>query len=153
MRLLSRAVLAVSIATASFAALAEAPATGLGQSWPNAPDVSASPNYHVYVFALGGIDYIQVNDTNGNVLGSVGAANGEFITLPIGQYAQQVATSSQPAEAPSDAAPAAASATVYDDSDTVITATPLSDGTLQLRAMMAPEAKCGTPIECALRAN
>ena len=56
----------------SGAAFAQAPSTGLGQSWPNTQDVSASPNYHVFVFVLGGVRYIQVNDFYGNILGSVG---------------------------------------------------------------------------------
>ena len=51
----------------SGAAIAGAPSTGLGQAWPNTADVSASPNYHAYVFVLGGIQYIQINDLNGKV--------------------------------------------------------------------------------------
>ncbi|WP_233171708.1 hypothetical protein [Dyella sp. ASV21] len=151
MRLLSRAVLAISIATAASTALADAPATGLGQEWPNAPDVSAHPNFHVYVFALGGIDYIQVNDASGDVLGGVGTSGGQFITLPIGRYAQQVTTPDQPAASPSNAAAMAAPASVYNDNDTVITATPMSDGTLQLRA--GPQRLgCGDPVDCNMKA-
>ena len=46
-------------------AFAQPPATGLGQSWPNTTDVSANPNWHAYVFVLGGIKYVQTNDLNG----------------------------------------------------------------------------------------
>ncbi|MEW9624334.1 hypothetical protein [Rhodanobacter geophilus] len=145
MRLLIRAVFAASIAVATGTALAATPATGLGQSWPNASDVSTNPNFHVYVFAMGGVEYIQVNDLNGNVLGSVGTAGGQFITLPIGRFAQQVVTPSQPAAASTDAAPTAT--TVYNDGTTTVTATPLSDGTMRLNAMGI----CPDPITCSMK--
>lgn len=127
--------------------MAATPATGLGQAWPNASDVSTNPNFHVYVFVLGGIEYIQVNDMNGNVLGSVGTAGGQFITLPIGRFAQQVVTPSQPASASITATPVAAAATVYNDGVTTMTATPLSDGTLQLDATTT----CTDPIDCSIK--
>ncbi|MBD8897712.1 hypothetical protein [Rhodanobacter sp. DHG33] len=150
MRMITRAVFAVSIAIATGTALAATPATGLGQSWPNASDVSTSPNFHVYVFALGGVKYIQVNDLNGNVLGSVGTAGGQFITLPIGRYAQQVATPSQPAAVTTDATPAAAPATVYNDGTTAVTATPMTDGTMALSAAAANQ-PCNDPVDCSMK--
>lgn len=150
MRMLTRAVFAASLAVATGTAMAATPATGLGQSWPNASDVSTNPNFHVYVFVLGGIEYIQVNDMNGNVLGSVGTAGGQFITLPIGQFAQQVVTSSQPASASTTAAPIAAAATVYNDGTTTVTATPLSDGTVRLNAAAATT-PCTDPIDCNIK--
>nr|WP_199039059.1 hypothetical protein [Dyella sp. ASV24] len=149
MRLLSRAVLAVSLATLTGAALAAAPATGLGQAWPNATDVSTNPHFHVYVFALGGINYIQVNDANGNVLGSVGTGGGQFITLPIGRFAQQVTTPSQPAAAPTTAAATANPTNVYNDGQTTLTVTPLSDGTMRLNAVAA-QGTCD-PIDCNIK--
>lgn len=150
MRFLTRAVFAASIAAATGTALAATPATGLGQSWPNASDVSTNPNFHVYVFAMGGVEYIQVNDMNGNVLGSVGTAGGQFITLPIGRFAQQVVTPSQPASASTTAAPVAAATTVYNDGTTTVTATPLSDGTLQLNAA-AVQTICSDPVDCSMK--
>jgi len=33
-------------------------ATGLGQTWPSAADVSASPRFHVCVFDKGGLRYV-----------------------------------------------------------------------------------------------
>ncbi|HEX7731657.1 MAG TPA: hypothetical protein VF415_03345 [Rhodanobacter sp.] len=147
MRLLTRAVFAASIAVATGVAAAATPATGLGQSWPNASDVSTNPNFHVYVFAMGGVQYIQVNDMNGNVLGSVGTAGGQFITLPIGRFAQQVVTPSQPASTSTDATPVATPATVYDDGTTTVTATPLSDGTMRLNAVGI----CPDPITCSMK--
>lgn len=147
MRLMSRAVLAVSLVATTGAAIAATPAAGLGQSWPNAADVSADPHFHVYVFAQGGVTYIQVNDLNGNVLGSVGTAGGQFITLPMGRYAQQVSTPGQPASTPAAAVATAVPATVYKDGSTAITATPLSDGTLRLNAAICD------PVECNIKAQ
>jgi hypothetical protein len=147
MRLMSRAVLAVSLAVVtSGAVIAATPATGLGQSWPNAADVSVHPHFHVYRFELGGVTYIQVNDSNGNVLGSVGTVGGQFITLPIGRFAPQVTTPSQPAAASVAVAATAAPATVYNDGATAITATPLSDGTLRLSA-----ASTCDPVDCNIK--
>ncbi|WP_266181600.1 hypothetical protein [Dyella humicola] len=129
-------------------ALAQPPATGLGQSWPNTTDVSANPNWHAYVFVLGGIKYVQINDLNGNVLGAVGTANGQFITLPIGAFAQLVSTPQQPAAVATGAAPAAQPSTVYQDSSVQVTATPQTDGTVQLRAAVANGCD---PIDCNIR--
>lgn len=132
----------------SGAAFAQAPPTGLGQSWPNTTDVSASPNYHVFVFMLAGVRYIQVNDFNGNILGSVGTANGQYITLPIGRFSQLVSTPQQAAPA-SNAIPAAAPTDVYNDGTTSITATPMSDGTIQLNA--SGSTKQCDPVDCNIK--
>ncbi|MFK2873729.1 hypothetical protein ISP13_09325 [Dyella lipolytica] len=124
------------------------PSTGLGQAWPNATDVSTSPNYHAYVFVLGGIQYIQINDLNGNVLGSVGTTGGQFITLPIGKFAQLVSTPQQPAATTSNAAPTTSPTTVYNDGTTTVTATPMSDGTTQLSAQLAATCNGADPAGC-----
>lgn len=139
---MSRAVLAICLAMGlSGAAWGSTPATGLGQAWPNASDTSLSPNFHAYVFQIGGIQYIQINDVNGNVLGAVGNAGGQYIVLPVGKFSQQVST---PQQTPATAAtPAAAPTTVYNDGTTAVTATPMSDGTMTLSA----SAVCD-PIEC-----
>ncbi|AIF47175.1 hypothetical protein HY57_07745 [Dyella japonica A8] len=135
-------MLALAVSGAVFAQ--QSPTSGLGQAWPNAADVSSSPNYHAYVFTLGGIQFVQVNDLNGNVLGAVGTANGQFITLPVGRFSQLVSTPQQaPLVAP--AAAAATPTTVYQDSATTVTATPLSDGTMQLKAAAACS---GDPAQC-----
>ncbi|BFI94573.1 MAG: hypothetical protein RSP_00830 [Rhodanobacter sp.] len=126
-----------------------APATGLGMARPNAIDVSTNPNYHVYLFTLGGVRYIQVNDVNGNVMGAVGTASGQFITLPVGAFAQQVSTPQQAPAAPSTAAPSTAPITVYNDGSVLVTATPMNDGTTALRA--APSAVACDPIDCNLK--
>lgn len=148
MHLRSRAVLGVGLAIGLCGtAMAASPNTGLGQAWPNAPDVSTNPNFHVYAFDFGGVRYIQVNDLNGNVLGSVGSVGGTFLTLPIGRFANLVDTPSQPTALPATTQPAAAPKAIYNDGTTAITATPLSNGAMQLRAADA----CGDPVTCNIK--
>ena len=78
---------------AGFAANASAqqPGTfGLGSAWPNTPDVSLSPNYHVYRFIKDGVTYIQVNDLHGTPRTAVAVAHGVVLPLPIGSDTNQV---------------------------------------------------------------
>jgi hypothetical protein len=151
MQKLSRAALAMLLAmgVSGITMAANPPATGLGEAWPNAEDVSASPNWHVYVFVLNGVKYVQVNDLNGNVLGAIGTAGGQFITLPIGRFSQYVSTPQQAAIEPSSARATSAATTVYKDSSTAITMTPRSDGTMALTASQL-EVACQSddPSEC-----
>ena len=128
------------------AAMAETPSTGLGQAWPNAQDQSSSPSFHAYVFSISGIRYIQINDTAGNVLGSVGTSGGQFIVLPIGRFAQLVSTPQQAAATTSTATPTASPTTVYDDGTNNVTATPMSDGTMKLSAQL--DTSCTDPAAC-----
>jgi hypothetical protein len=145
MKFSKRAVLAFGLAVGlSGAALAGPPATGLGQAWPNVADQSLATGFHAYVFVIGGIQYIQINDANGNVLGGVGNASGQYIVLPVGLYSQQVSTPQQTAT--TTATPTAAPTTVYNDGTTAITETPMSDGTTALVAT----AECD-PVDCASR--
>lgn len=146
-RIVTLMAFAMGLSGAAFAA--NPPTSGLGQAWPNAADVSASPDYHAYVFVIGGITYIQINDRNGNVLGAVGTASGQFITLPVGKFARLVHTPQQPAVAATTATPAAAPTTVYNDGRTLVTSTLMSDGTEQLSvtAQNSPEA-CSDPAVC-----
>ena len=114
------------------------PATGLGQSWPNAADQSVSPNWHVYVFVLNGIKYIQINDLAGTVHAAVGTANGSSIVLPVGVDSQNVSTSSSSSSSSTQ--------TVYNDGTTAVTATPQSSGATQfsvLQASSCPTVGCG----------
>ncbi len=144
---MSRAVLTVGLAFGlSGAAWAGAPATGLGQQWPNAADLSRSPHYHVYTFDQNGVRYIQVNTLDGTVLGAIGTAGGQFIVLPIGN-ATQVSTPQQSATSTRSTATSAASEVVYQDASTVITATPQSSGTTALTAASTSLA-CGDPTVC-----
>lgn len=139
---IKRAVLAMGLAMSmSGAAWAGPPTTGLGQAWPNASDVSVNPNFHAYVFVMGGIQYIQINDAAGHVLGAVGQAGGQYIVLPVGRYARQVSTPQQTAT--TTATPTASSMTVYNDGTTQVTATPMSDGTTALTTSAACD-----PVDC-----
>jgi hypothetical protein len=121
----------------------EAPATGLGQSWPNATDVSVSPHYHVYVFVRDGIRYIQVNDLNGTVRGAVAMADRVVLVLPVGVDAPYVTT--QRAQVP-----VTNGETVYRDSSTRITATPTNTGAVQLDVAtpVTPSGICTNPFNC-----
>jgi hypothetical protein len=142
---MSRAVLTVGLVLGlSGAAWAGSPATGLGQKWPNAADLSRSPHYHVYTFLQNGVRFIQVNGSDGTILGAIGTGGGEYIVLPIGN-ALQVSTPQQSATT-STAVPAAAPTTVYNDGTTTVTATPLSNGTTALAAHA--NETCGDPASC-----
>lgn len=145
MHTITRAALGifVGLGFSGLSMAAQPAATGLGQAWPNAVDVSLSPHWHVYVFVLNGVKYIQVNDINGNVIGAVGTAGGEFITLPIGEDAQYVSTPQQRA-ANTASINAASPTTVYRDSATVVTAAPQSNGVTTLSA----SAVCQDPSSC-----
>jgi hypothetical protein len=144
MQKLSRAALAMflTMGVSGLAMAGSPPATGLGQAWPNAEDVSASPNWHVYVFTLNGIKYVQVNSLSGDVLGAIGTADGQFITLPMGRFSQYVSVPHQTNGHRSDAKPASTATTVYEDDATIITVTPQNDGTMLLTAT------CQDPEEC-----
>jgi hypothetical protein len=112
--------------------------SGLGQAWPNAADVSAAPNWHVYVFRMNGIKYVQINDLSGTVHAAIATANGTTIVLPVGIDAKNVTTTAK----------AASSATqvVYKDASTTVAATPQSSGTTAFTVTSdtdsCPEADC-----------
>lgn len=113
-------VFALAMACALFASTGSAqtatPATGLGQAWPNAQDVSQNPHYHVYIFKKDGIRYIQVNDLAGGVLGAFAVAGKEILALPIGHTAT-VTTTASPEVSTASQAP---SETVYRDSTATV---------------------------------
>jgi hypothetical protein len=117
-------------------------AAGLGQSWPNTADVSATPNWHVYVFRMHGIKYVQVNDLGGTVHAAIGTANGSTIVLPVGVDAQNVTTEAT-------AVSSSAAQVVYRDASTVVTATPQSSGTtafvVQNAVQSCPAYGCSGP--------
>ena len=120
------------------------PATGLGQSWPNATDVSQNPNFHVYVFKLNGVKYVQINDLNGVVHAAVGVVSGTAFALPIGADSQNVTTSSTSTSTTGSSASPSTATTVYSDSDTTVNTTTTSAGTLQVQALEdCTSFKCG----------
>lgn len=139
-------VAGVFVAVLSASVMAGVPSpTGLGQSWPNATDVSASPHYHVYVFVRDGIRYIQINDLNGIVHGAVAEADNAVLVLPLGVDASYVTTSHS--NSAITAAPATnTTETVYSDSATQVTATTENSGVVLLH-IITPDI-CTNPEEC-----
>jgi hypothetical protein len=134
---------ALLAATFSVSALAnQPPSTGLGQAWPNTADVSVSPHFHVYVFARDGVRYIQVNDSNGTVLGAVAVADHVVLVLPVGVDEKYVTTS----QAGSAAAQTAGNGeSVYHDNATQITAQPADNGAVKLNVI---EVNTCTSFDC-----
>lgn len=126
---------AMGLASTAFAQTST-PATGLGQSWPNAADLSMHPSWHVYVFVLNGIKYVQVNDLNGTVHAAVATAAGTVVVLPVGIDSQNVRTSRSRASSSAQ--------TVYSDATTTVTAKPQSNGTTQFLV----ENTCTNPYTC-----
>lgn len=138
MRTLS-ALLLASLIAAPFSANAQQAFSGLGQSWPNATDVSSSPNYHVYVFERGNTRYIQVNDANGNVRGAFARTPYSLVGLPIGTA--ELATPDEPMPAPASSA----GETVYQGNGIKVFAAPQPNNTMRL---MAAPVGCDNPANC-----
>ncbi|WP_266172101.1 hypothetical protein [Dyella subtropica] len=143
---LAAIALLAGMAVVSTTAMAAHRTTGLGQSWPNAQDVSSSPRWHVYVFERDGIRYIQINDLHGKVRAAFAASSGNFLVLPIGADAASLAT-------PQDPLPAPASKTgeiVYHDDAVQVLVAPQANGTIRT---FAAESTCTDPVECSSRVN
>jgi hypothetical protein len=119
------------------AAQTAAPATGLGQAWPNAVDQSHNPHWHVYVFERDGVRYIQINDNNGTVHAALGQTADAVFALPVGVDAGDVTVTSLATD--NDA-----TSVVYQDEAISVTAVPQGDGTVQVTAM----AGCSDPSNC-----
>lgn len=145
------AALACGLTTSAFAQQSAIASTGLGQSWPNTVDASRSTHWHVYVFQLDGIRYIQVNDLNGVVHGAFEAANGTIIALPIGVDAANAVVRERSANTRSTlhASPAATTApseTVY--SDNTMTVSVATNPTTATNSLYAVAVACGNPYDC-----
>lgn len=145
-RKLSGFALRAGAASIVFAALLSTPvfasepaATGLGQSWPNATDVSLSPQYHVYVFVRDGLRYIQVNDLNGTVRAAVAVDDNVVLVLPIGVDTPYVSVKHSYVQS-AGGEDTSATDVVYSDSTTRIAATPTSAGALQISVTTTPVA-------------
>ncbi len=106
-------------------AYAAPPSHGLGQMWPNAQDVSANPQWHVYVFERDQIHYIQVNDSSGAVRAAFAVANGTALVLPIGGDADRASVLQQ---SPGTRISAAAGQIVYHDTQSQVAMVPQADG-------------------------
>lgn len=128
-----------------FAVPAQQAAPGLGQAWPNVPDVSQNPQWHVYVFHLNGIKYIEVADLSGRIVSAVATANNQYIALPVGAYPQYVSTPNQTAQLPKGVA-SATPTTVYQDTATTVSVATASNGAVATSAAVV--GGCTNPIEC-----
>lgn len=135
----------VAAGLASTASAAAPPSTGLGQAWPNATDVSASPHYHVYVFERLGVRYVQINDLNGNVRAAFGNAGGNFFGLPIGLDANRLETPTEPSAVPADTT-GTAGETVYQDGSSRVQVVPQPTGGLRMLVI----GDCTNPAECSV---
>jgi len=140
--------LGAGLLMASLGAMADgrAPATGLGQSWPNATDVSASPHWHVYVFELNDVRYVQINDLGGKVRAAFATSRGHALALPVGSDATRVATPDEPLR-PSRST---AGDIVYQDGTIKVLVAPQANGTA---AVYVAASDCHDPIECSSRIN
>lgn len=64
--------------------------SGLGESAPTAPDLSADVAWQVYEFERDGVRYTQINDSTGAVRAAVGRIGETTWVLPIGLDADRV---------------------------------------------------------------
>jgi hypothetical protein len=115
--------------------------TGLGQAWPNAPDVSASSAYHVFVFERLGTRYVQVNDIHGNVRGAFAYAGRDIMGLPVGLDAVRLATPNEP----SALRPTGTRTVVYRDAIVTVSVITAPNGVTYLQAV---QSDCKNPAEC-----
>jgi len=76
---------------------------GLGQSIPQAQDLSVDPGWLVYGFERDGMDYFQVNDLAGRVHIVIGNAAGTFWVLPAGDPSAKVSLPEQRLPVPAKA--------------------------------------------------
>ncbi|MBH1540735.1 hypothetical protein JY440_11890 [Stenotrophomonas maltophilia] len=76
---------------------------GLGQSIPQAQDLSVDPGWLVYGFERDGMDYFQVNDLAGHVHIVIGNAAGTFWVLPAGDPSAKVSLPEQRLPVPAKA--------------------------------------------------
>lgn len=63
---------------------------GLGQSYPEAKNLSRHPDWRVYVFARDGFNYLQVNNDRGQVHVVIARAGQEFWALPSGELSARI---------------------------------------------------------------
>lgn len=140
--MMTRTMLFLAIAIGFTApALASPASTGLGEKWPNATDVSVSPDWHVYTFDKNGTKYIQINDAVGNVRAALARTPYAVVGLPIGSDAGNVATPSEPLPAPASRT----STLLYQDSSLKVFVAPQVNGTAR---MMAVPGDCTDPLAC-----
>lgn len=71
----------------------ETTSIGLGESFPDSPDLANHPSWSVYKFMRDGVEYVQINDQYGNVRAAVGMIETTLWVLPVGSDADRVTTS------------------------------------------------------------
>jgi hypothetical protein len=64
--------------------------SGLGESFPDAPDLAPNPAWAVYEFERDGIRYVQMNDQYGTVHAAVGRIDDTFWVMPLGTDVERV---------------------------------------------------------------
>lgn len=143
-RFVAAGLVLTALASTNAMAAGGAPASGLGQSWPNATDVSSSPRWHVYVFERNGVRYVQINDLNGKVRAAFATSGGNFLALPLGADASRLATPDEPLVATGQTQ----GDIVYQDVTTRVLVAPQADGTTRV---YAASGDCKDPIECSSR--
>lgn len=127
---------------AAGALAATPPVTGLGQSWPNAPDASASPRFHAYRFEKQGVHYLQINGSDGNVRGAIAIIDGEPLDLPMGVDAAHWVVATDPVTATTGEM-------IYHDDTVTVRAASQPDGTMRL---MLVSGNCnGNPADCSMK--
>lgn len=72
---------------------------GLGQSAPATGNLSTDPAWQVYRFRRDGVDYVQVNDSAGNVRAAIGMIGDAAWVLPLGGDAGRTRQIGTPASA------------------------------------------------------
>lgn len=77
--------------------------TGVGQAALQSEDVSQSTGWNAYELERDGIQYLQVNDNDGNVHVIIGNIGQTFWTLPAGGAADLVSLPQQPLSIPAGA--------------------------------------------------
>ncbi|WP_045739491.1 hypothetical protein [Xanthomonas sp. MUS 060] len=76
-----------------------APTVGLGESLPNARNLSLDPAWSIYEFQRDGVAYLQVNDLTGHVRAVVGNVSGVLWVLPMGADVSRVSLPAKGSEA------------------------------------------------------
>ncbi|WP_249027722.1 hypothetical protein [Xanthomonas albilineans] len=76
-----------------------APTVGLGESLPNARNLSLDPALSIYEFQRDGVAYLQINDLTGNVRAVVGNVSGALWVLPMGADVSRVSLPTKQSEA------------------------------------------------------
>lgn len=152
-RAVKGSLIALALATAlgASALVCAADSQDLGSNVPARPDVSASPQFHVYQWLRNGVTYVQVNDLNNNVDFAVATGGGEVLVLPIG-HPELVNVAQSAATSAGQAIYAGTAVTISQvaGSFVVVAGTPTTFSTpTTTTPTMATNALCSNPADCA----